>query len=218
MKLPSLVASEPKKVHKDLVDGVGPRRYARRLPGGNSGMRRLSLVLVLAVAPTFGPMGCVSAPTERSRDPETVRVLAEDLLDEGDGLVSEARPGDSLDRAIRAYQSALEADPLLFQAHLRLARCYYLTRQFELEQGEYRKALAVNPHSVEAWEHLGHARLSQDDLEGARSAYEEVLRLAPTHGVVLYNLALVESDLGHLDRARELFDRARRSAKRRSPR
>jgi tetratricopeptide (TPR) repeat protein len=216
MKVASLVTSEPKRDHERPVDGVGPGRYARGLRGGTSGMRRLSLVLVLSIA----PIGCAATTADRSasRDPETVRAVAEALLEEGDRLVVEARPGDSLNRAIRAYQAAIDADPLLFHGHLKLAYCYYLTHQPELEQAEYRKALAVNPRSVDAWERLGHARLSQDDLDGARSAYEEALELDPTHGVVLYNLGLVEGDLGHVDRARELFERARRAASRRPPR
>lgn len=195
---------------------VGGGGYPRRLVGGDA-VRRLALGL--ALVGSLAVAGCAAGPGAATpADVEEARARAEALLDQGDLRLAEAQRGRSIEPALRAYQAALDADPLLFQAHLRLAQCYYLTRQVELEEAEYLKALAVNPRSAEAWERLGHARLSQDDLEGARAAYEAVLRLEPGHGVVLYNLGLVEADLGRSARAHELFERARRSAARSTPR
>ncbi|MCO5165766.1 MAG: tetratricopeptide repeat protein [Planctomycetes bacterium] len=184
---------------------------------------RLQIALMLGLV-TGGLAGCSSldAPvlTEdgRSLDPLEARREATARLAHGDRLLREARrTGGRLDPAIRAYQSALALDPLLADAHLRLAHCYYLAREPELEHSEYLKCLAIHPGHVEALERLGHARLAQDDLLGAREAYERVLAIEPRHEVVLFNLHFVESDLGDDARARALLEQVHDLARERRP-
>lgn len=179
---------------------------------------RTPVALVLGLA-SVGCMGCVLAgPRAEARGPEATRARAEARLAEGDRLLAEAQRGrSSLDPAIRAYQSALRLDPLLADAHLRLATCYYLAQEHELELAEYRKCLAINPGHAEAWKRLGHARLALDDLQGAREAYMRVLALRPRDEAVLYNLHLVEADLGHDERARELLEQVHEIARERRP-
>ncbi len=188
---------------------------------------RLPIALVLGLA-SVSSFGCASADpqpagTQESQASAAIDVVgaradAERQLADGDRLLREARrTGGRLDAAIQAYQGALRLDPLLADAHLRLATCYYLAQEHELEQSEYRKCLAINPRHVEAWQRLGHARLALDDLVGAREAYERVLALEPTDEVVLFNLHLVEADLGHGARARELLEQVHAIARERRP-
>lgn len=172
---------------------------------------RQRLVLLLGLAAIGCLSGCVAAPDPAPRPPEDVvsrRSRAEALLAKGDARLAQAqRSRGSIEPAIQTYQEALRADPLLAAAHLRLARCYYLTQEHDLEQSEYAKCLALSPSSVQAWERLGHARLALDDLLGAREAYDKVLTLDPFQETVLFNLHLVELDLGNTDRASELLQR-----------
>lgn len=183
---------------------------------------RLSIALVLGLASLAGCVGPgpghVVTEDGRELDVVDARAEAEARLAAGDQLLRQAkRTGGRLDPAIRAYQDALRLDPLLADGHLRLATCYYLAQEHELEQSEYRKCLAINPRHVEAWQRLGHSRLALDDLQGAREAYERVLALDPTDEVVLFNLHLVEGDLGHDERARELLEQVHELARERRP-
>lgn len=176
----------------------------------------LGLGLTGCAAPAGG--GRDAADGGRERDVVDIRLEAQSRLAQGDRRLREAqRSAGRLDHAIRAYQAALRLDPLLAEAHLRLATCYYLAQEHELEQSEYLKCLAVNARHVEAWQRLGHARLALDDLVGAREAYEQVLQLDPGDEVVLFNLHLVEADLGHDDRARQLLDQVHELARQRRP-
>lgn len=183
---------------------------------------RMPVALVLGLA-SASCMGCVAEGSGahargRELDVVDVRARAEARLVEGDRLLAEAqRAGSALDPAVRAYQSALRMDPLLAEGHLRLATCYYLAQEHELELSEYRKCLAINPRHVEAWQRLGHAKLALDDLHGARDAYEHVLALDPTDEAVLFNLHLVEADLGHDERARQLLEQVHEIARERRP-
>lgn len=176
---------------------------------------RLRLALLLGLAAT----GCAApSPARAPDDIVASRSRAEALLEDGDDRLDAAqRSGGSIEPAIRAYQEALRTDPLLATAHLRLARCYYLTQEHDLEQSEYAKCLALSPNSVQAWERLGHSRLALDDLQGARAAYDKVLALDPWNEDVLFNLHLVELDLGNSGRANELLERVQVLSRERRP-
>ncbi|MBX3471418.1 MAG: tetratricopeptide repeat protein [Planctomycetes bacterium] len=183
---------------------------------------RIALMLGLVTGGLAGCAGPEAAPVRaedgRMLDPLEARREAAVRVARGDRLLREARrTGGRLDPAIRAYQSALVLDPLLAEAHLRLAHCYYLAREPELERSEYLKCLAIHPGHLEALERLGHARLAQDDLLGAREAYEKVLAIDPRHEVVLFNLHFVEADLGHDARARALLEQVHDLARERRP-
>jgi tetratricopeptide (TPR) repeat protein len=176
---------------------------------------RLRLALLLGLAAT----GCAAPTAPRAPDDiVSSRERGEALLAEGDSRLDAAlRSSGSIEPAVRAYQEALRCDPFLAAAHLRLARCYYLTQEHDLEQSEYAKCLALSPNSVQAWERLGHSRLALDDLQGARLAYDRVLALDPFHEAVLFNLHLVELDLGNTSRANELLLRVQVITRERRP-
>jgi tetratricopeptide (TPR) repeat protein len=183
-------------------------------------MRRSLIGVALSLWVTAG---CATPPAAESPgiagrhddDPVAVRREAEGSMSRGEHLLSRARRGGRVDaalvtRAVATFHEALARDPLLFQAHLRLASCYYLLQQHELEETEYLKCLAVNPRCLEALENLGHCRLAVDDLLGAREAYERALALQPAaeQDVILFNLYLVERDLGDRPaRVSELYER-----------
>jgi tetratricopeptide (TPR) repeat protein len=128
---------------------------------------------------------------------------AEAALDRAQSLLDSEEPS----RAAAELQYALRLDARLYRAHYLLGTCYYKLGQYELEANEYAKCLAINPGYAAALADLGHCWLSLDRLEQAREAYYRYLVLRPRDGQVVYNLALVEQDLGNEAASRELFRR-----------
>lgn len=171
-----------------------------------------------AVVVLWGVAGC-AAPGSQPHDQRAVHgisaeqhALAQVLIDQGELLASSGRHAE----AIQAFRLALQQDPLLEKAHYKLGECYYELGEYELEITEYRKCLAVNPKYLPALLNLGHAYVSRDHLEEAQRYYRLYLDLDPTHPAVLYNLSLVELDLGNDEVSQGLLDRARAAERERS--
>lgn len=163
-------------------------------------MRRVGVcgALLLALC-----AGCASSPgVGESTPPETnqQKRAAERAYRSGLELASEGRHAQALER----FHEAAAADPLRADAHYRAGLCHYELGEYELEAVEYRKSLSISPNQARVWRALALAHVSVDDLEGARKAYLEAHELEPS-ARVLYNLALVEDDLGRRDEATRLL-------------
>ena len=159
-----------------------------------------------------GLSGCATVPTDQALAPGP-----RDLR-RGEAVLRRAERAQGVervaltDRAVRSLQRAVAADPLLFQAHLGLGRCYYVLGEYSLEVAEYRKCVAVNPSCAEGWASLGNTLHCRMELVEARAAYQRALliygpRVTDRAGV-LYDLALVERDLGHLEGAEACLHQA----------
>lgn len=147
--------------------------------------------------------GCVSSPSSgtESTPPENVaKAEADRSYRAGLELASEGYHALALER----FHESAAQDPLRADAHYRAGLCHYELGAYELEAAEYRKSLAISPHQAPVWRALALARVSVDDLEGARQAYLRAHALEPSSRV-LYNLALVEDDLGRRDEATRLL-------------
>lgn len=157
--------------------------------------------LLLAVS-----AGCTSGPRS-SEDPPPVSLSAKEASEAayvaGLEFALEGRHAE----ALVLFHQAVAQDPLQAEAHYRSGLCYYHLGEYELEAAEYRKALAIRPQMGKAWRALALSCLSADDLQGARTAYREALVLEPRNATVVYNLGLVEADLGQTEEARRLFER-----------
>tara|TARA_R110002072_G_scaffold298610_1_gene472783 strand:+ start:85 stop:621 length:537 start_codon:yes stop_codon:yes gene_type:complete len=146
--------------------------------------------------------GCASSPStgESAPSENSEKSAAERSYRAGLELSSDGRHGQALLR----FQEASAEDPLRADAHYRAGLCHYELGDYELEAAEYRKSLAISPHQARVWRALALAQVSVDDLEGARQAYLKANELEPS-ARVLYNLALVEDDLGRRDEATRLL-------------
>jgi tetratricopeptide (TPR) repeat protein len=111
------------------------------------------------------------------------------------GLRYEGSP-DTLPKAIRAYQRALELNPQALGASINLGTIYYRQGLWKEAETCYRAALAVNP--AHALVHFNLANLFEETgkLAKAREHYEEAVRLDPNYADPRYNLALVYERLG----------------------
>ncbi len=109
---------------------------------------------------------------------------------------------ETLPKAIRAYQKAIELNPSAVGAHINLGTIYYNRRQWQLAEQCYRAALSLEPRYALVHFNLANVFDEQDDLEKARQHYEEAVRLDPNYPDPYYNLALVYEKFGLHGKAR----------------
>ena len=91
-------------------------------------------------------------------------------------------------QALAVLRSVVGRRPGDPRARLHLGRVYFALGKSELAVEEYRKALALNRSFANAYYYLALAQVKLKDTEAARSAFREVLRIAP------------DSEIGQLSR------------------
>jgi tetratricopeptide (TPR) repeat protein/TolB-like protein len=102
-----------------------------------------------------------------------------------------AAKGD-VDGAIGAYMKALTYNPLNPRIHVSLGKIYYAEKGLYYESViAYRKALDLDPRSVEARMGLGDVFEDKGLYKEASEEYRRVIELDARHTGALYNLALV---------------------------
>ncbi len=111
------------------------------------------------------------------------------------GLIH-AQRGDFLG-AERELLAALSLDELSVAAHYRLADLYRSRRRHGEAVEHYRRALAVNPRYVYAWNGLGRALAALSQNDEALAAFEEAVAVAPRSTAGFFNLGV---QLEHMDR------------------
>jgi len=114
--------------------------------------------------------------------------------------------------------AAAEALPLLQRARalhpdhqgvaLRLADALQLAGRLPEAVRAYQAALRLEPDSVEGWYGLGCARLELKAYGAAAAAFGRTIERAPFFGAAQYNLAKAVFQLGRVETAIELFERA----------
>jgi tetratricopeptide (TPR) repeat protein len=106
----------------------------------------------------------------------------------GDAL---AAKGD-VDAAITAYQRALAFNAVNPRVHVSLGKIYYGEKGLYYESVHaYRRAIDLDPRSVEARMGLGEVYEDKGLYREAIDEYRRVMEAEPTHAEALYNLALV---------------------------
>ncbi len=131
------------------------------------------------------------------------------LLVEGDSLMSEER----FDEAIELYESIVEQDDRIVDAHYQLGTARRLTDDYVGAEASLLDALALRPDYEAALADLGVVHRRLEDPEQARADFEAVLTLDPRNTNAHFNLgemSLEEGDpaaaLRHFDRVIELYD------------
>ncbi len=173
-------------------------------------------LLVIAAGVSLGVGGCAAPQSEVASESLVLGVspakqrLGELHHERGELMLNAKNFQD----AVQAFSLALQANPFDYKSHFKLGVCYYSLGDYELEITEYRKCLALNPNYRQALLYLGHACVSRDELELAQEAYTHYLEFDPDDMAVLYNLSLVELDLGNDEVYQELTRRARAAERR----
>lgn len=117
------------------------------------------------------------------------------------------RLGDHAE-AETALKDAIRIAPNLDIAYLKLGNLYAKTNRLEQAANTYRQGLRNLARNPQLWLGLGMAEDALDRYEGARLAYESVLKLEPRNDVAANNLAALIADAWPQDR--ELLEQARR--------
>jgi tetratricopeptide (TPR) repeat protein/TolB-like protein len=104
---------------------------------------------------------------------------------------AKAAKGD-VDGAIGAYTKALAANPMNPRVHMSLGKIYYAEKSLYYESvTAYRKAIDLDPRSVEARMGLGEVYEDKGLYKEAMEEYKKVIDLDGKHTGAMYNLALV---------------------------
>jgi adenylate cyclase len=115
----------------------------------------------------------------------------------------------SVARAFRLAQKALEMDDANIEAHIILGRIYLMRNQDEKAVAELEKAKAINPNSTEVIHALGRHFLQTGRPHEAMSLFEKAVRLDPVHAQKSYvNLGRTYRLLGKNEEAISVFKKA----------
>jgi len=102
-----------------------------------------------------------------------------------------AAKGD-IDGAVKAYQQALVYNPVNPKVHMSLGKIYYSEKGLYYESvNSYKKAIDLDPGSVEARMGLGEVYEDKGLYKEAIGEYRHVVELDGKHTGAMYNLALV---------------------------
>ena len=99
------------------------------------------------------------------------------------------------EKAIRAYQRAIEINPQAVGAYINLGTVYYNLGQMEAAESCYAAALSIDPDYGLVHFNMGNVADEHNDLPLARLHYETAIRLDPSYPDPHYNLALVYEKL-----------------------
>lgn len=115
---------------------------------------------------------------------------------------------NDLDKAIKAFQSALSADPGVAGARVGLARAYVMDGQIDAAQAQLGEQLKREPKDATAWLSNGNLSLQRSDLQIAEKAFmtardNAVGQLTRSQKALLLGaLTDVQLSVGNLDGAR----------------
>jgi tetratricopeptide (TPR) repeat protein len=113
--------------------------------------------------------------------------------------------------AIENYQAALKLDPALPGLHFELAEMLNVSSapgDREKAEGEYKKALEVNPSDEQAERRLGDIAARRNDLQQAYERYTRAVQLRPDDAEANLGLAKVLMAMGRPQKAEPLLEHA----------
>ncbi len=124
------------------------------------------------------------------------------------GLAAACNAQGKLDEATAHYRRALELRPQDPRTHNSLGIVYAKQLRHALAEAHFRAAIDLNPDYAKAHNNLGNSLSEQGNLDAAAVAFRAAERLGFRDPTLYCNLAIVDSRLGFLDRAKEQFGQA----------
>jgi len=118
--------------------------------------------------------------------------------------------------AVEMFQKAVDLDPRFIRAWIHLAEECALNANFFSQDEKWRrfadeaadKAMRLAPDNVESFLARGYARLANKRFAEAERDFQKAVELGPTYGRAFHFLARAHYHQGHIERAREYFDKA----------
>lgn len=210
-----LATLAPKDPRGPYLVGVGLRAQ------GKSAEAKKEFEAALALAPAYiEPLSQLAsmASAEKQSDAAVARVGKQAALAPRSGRIQWLLGTVYVDRrelgpAEAAFLKAIELDPTLVDAYVRLAQIYGATHRYDQALARLGEAVKIDPQSIPAHMQLGVVYESKGDIAKAQEAYEKVLKLNPRFAAAANNLAGLYSEHGgDKDKALELAQRAKEAA------
>jgi tetratricopeptide (TPR) repeat protein len=92
-------------------------------------------------------------------------------------------------QAIQYFQSAIQLEPYLAEAHCFLGLAYYTAGKIPEAETEYKKAIKLRPDFAKSYVYLGHLYTFKNQVEEAIKVYDKAVRLKTEEPAAYYNLA-----------------------------
>jgi tetratricopeptide (TPR) repeat protein len=111
----------------------------------------------------------------------------------------------NLNKAMYAYDRAIELDPTLMKAKTNLGFVYQRQRDFEAALKLYKKILAENPKNVGIMNQLAFTYELMKKPKPALSTYKRALEIDPSHMDTYDNLAMLYKKMGRKEEMAEIL-------------
>lgn len=113
------------------------------------------------------------------------------------------------DAAISAYQTAYVLTPEDIDIYVNLGSAFYDKEDYLNALSVYRQALELQPHNPKIHCNLGFLYWGKGDTEEAIKSYELAIKYDAAYDIAYNNLGVIYlDDLGRVNKAAELFDKA----------
>lgn len=120
------------------------------------------------------------------------------------GVLMDSQEPGKVQQALFDLNDALEMEPNFYHGYCRRADLLHRFGRMEDANKDLRRARGIFPSKPYADVVEGVMRYRDGDLETARDAFSEALSKAPREESALRNLAIVERQMGNIQRAQEL--------------
>jgi tetratricopeptide (TPR) repeat protein len=151
------------------------------------------------------------APTQAAAAPPETAVSAPQSVPGGGTPDAQLPPGHlplEVAATIKQLEDQAAQNPKDPDPPLKLANLFYDQRQFDRAADWYQKALALDPKNVSARTDLGTAYFNLGRPKDALNAYQESLKIDPTHEPTMFNIIIVNMEGTHdLAAARAAWDK-----------
>lgn len=114
----------------------------------------------------------------------------------------------NLEKAIRAYQKAIEQNPSFYSYHHGLGELLSKKLDWEGAIASYEKAIKLNPSSVWSYNNLGELFGKQGNLDSSVNCYRKAIGIEPEYYGFYKGLGEIFTEKGVLDKAARLFEKA----------
>jgi formylglycine-generating enzyme required for sulfatase activity/cytochrome c-type biogenesis protein CcmH/NrfG len=172
---------------------------------------RVNALLLIVVFASFGLRGAYSQATNPpAASPAAIQMTNGDgayalglkLREEKNYL----KGNEAVATAVQSYKKAIELDPALFEAHVRLGLLYRGERNYPLAIDVFKRALTLRPDDAGTINLLGLSYLGLEQYPAALSALDQAIRLKPADAALYFNLGFIYADMGKNDEALKVYN------------
>jgi predicted TPR repeat methyltransferase len=126
------------------------------------------------------------------------------LIEEGNSLEEQGKPGEAMER----YEAAVRADPRCARAHLNRGNILLASTRIAEARDAYQLAVACDPHYAAAFFNLANLDCRGGEHEQALRNYEAAIRIKPDFADAFVAKGNALADLGRTAEATESYQRA----------